>query len=114
MSNLTKHKHTRRGLRIALTALVIALLAVPASASSLESSPIVAGTTALLQDIATVAAAMSIATGGVCAIVFAIRKQMADEQDGKLWSKRIANAIIWGVAGGLLSGVISLVASYYK
>ena len=38
---------------------------------------------------------------------------MADEQDGKMWQRRITNAIIWGVGGGLIAGIIALVSSYY-
>ena len=50
---------------------------------------------------------------GLVAIYFAIRKGMADEQDGKMWQRRITNAIIWGVGGGLIAGIIALVSSYY-
>ena len=38
---------------------------------------------------------------------------MSDEQDGKMWNKRMFVAIICGVGGALVSGVISTIASYY-
>ena len=38
---------------------------------------------------------------------------MSDEQDGKLWEKRIKVAILCGVGGCLTSGAISVLSSYF-
>ena len=38
---------------------------------------------------------------------------MSDEQDGKMWTKRMVVAIICGAGGALVSGIISTIASYY-
>ena len=51
--------------------------------------------------------------GGLAALLFVIRRSMADEQDGKMWTKRINIAIICGVGGMLVSGFIALLTSYF-
>ncbi len=90
-----------------------ALLASQALAGDLSSSTVVSGTTALVGDVTTVLAGMSIAIGGGAATYFLIRKSMSDEADGKVWQKRIITAIVCGIGGVLASGIVSLIASYY-
>ena len=51
----------------------------------------------------------------VCASgYFLIRRSSANEHDGIMWNKRIVTAIICGVAVFLISGVISLITSYFR
>lgn len=96
-----------------LTAVSPVLLAVTARADSFAESKLATGTVALVQDITAWVTVLCPLACGLMAIYFAIRKGMADEQDGKMWQRRITNAILWGVGGGLIAGVISLVSSYY-
>lgn len=80
---------------------------------NISSSTIGTGVSALLNDVLIWLMILSPIAGGAAATYFAIRKSLADEQDGKMWQKRIITAIICGVAGLLTSGLISLVSSYF-
>ena len=110
-------KNTHDSIRKMLTLCSIAAmgigLSIPVSASGLQSSELYTGTSKLVSDITLVLTVLCPTICGLFAIYFAIRRGMADEQDGKLWTRRITTAIICGVAGGLISGIISLIASYY-
>ena len=91
-----------------------ALLITGAGATgNFASSDLAVGTRQLLQDVTNFAIIICPIAGGLAAIVCLIRKAMSDEQDGKMWKRRIAIAIICGAGGALVSGVISTIASYY-
>lgn len=104
----------------------VTLLAIPAFATetgdaggtstggSLAGSSIVTGITKLVNDLSTVLMVLCPTVGGAAAVYFTIRRSMADEQDGKMWSKRITTAIICGVAGLLVSGLITLLSGYFS
>lgn len=77
------------------------------------TSDLAVGTKQLLQDVMNFAVVICPIAGGLAAIVCLIRKSMSDEQDGKMWNKRIVVAIVCGVGGALVSGIISMLASYY-
>lgn len=89
------------------------LLTKTAVATGLIDSTLFKGAMNLLNDATTAATLACPILAGLCAIVFVARRSMADEQDGKLWSKRITIAITCGVGGMLVSGVIALLTSYF-
>lgn len=97
----------------AVLAVTMLLMATPASATGLQGSTIYTGTMQLLADLMLWATIACPVIGGLAAVVFAIRRGMADSQDGREWNKRIVTAIVCGVGGGLITGIISLIASYY-
>ena len=103
----------RRVMFACRAALLLLCMAVPASATGLGASNIVTGTNRLLADVMGVVTVLCPTVCGLFAIGFAIRRGMSDEQDGKMWNRRIVTAVVCGVGGGLLSGLISLIASYY-
>lgn len=103
----------RRVMSVCRAALLLLCMAVPASAEGLGDSNIVTGTNQLIADIMSVVTVLCPTICGLFAIGFAIRRGMSDEQDGKMWNRRIVTAIVCGVGGGLLSGLITLIASYY-
>ena len=90
-----------------------AMLATTASASGLQGSSIYTGTVNLLNDLSTVLTVLCPLVGAVAALYFVIRRSMADEQDGKMWTKRITTSIICGVAGMLVAGLITLLTGYF-
>ena len=96
--------------RIALITAAVCLLAVPASAGGLADSTLGVGVRQLFSD---VSAYLMILCPTAGAVYFAIRRAMADEQDGKLWVKRITTAIICGVGGCLASVLISTFSTYF-
>lgn len=85
-----------------------------ASTTGLMNSGIYTGTVKLIADIMTAVTILCPSVCGVAAVIFAIRRGMADEQESKTWNRRITTAIVCGVLGGLISGIIALVASYYS
>lgn len=107
----------RRAAALLTGLLLIAALTVPAAAAEtgggLTGSTLYTGTMQLVNDIGTVVTIACPVICGVVAIVFAIRRSMADEQEGKMWMKRIITAIACGVGGGLIAGIITLISSYY-
>ena len=90
-----------------------AFLAVPASATALEESQIYKGSLQLFSDFMSALTVFCPIVCGVFGIYFLIRRGMADEQDGKIWTRRITTAVICGVGGMLIAGLIALVSSYY-
>jgi len=95
----------------ALTLLLLTL--TPAHAAGIADSTLGAGITKLVNDVFLYLTVICPVAGGLAAVWFLIRRSMADEQDGKLWEKRIRTAIICGVAGCLVSGIITLISSYF-
>lgn len=71
------------------------------------------GTKNLINDASTYLTFICPITGGAAAGYFAIRRSMADEQDGKFFEKRIKTAIFCGVGGCLVNAVIAVISSYY-
>lgn len=101
------------------TALILTVcffaVALPArAANGLQQSAIYAGLQNMLNDAMTVATILCPVFGGLAAVVFLIRRSMSDEQDGKMWNKRIITAIACGVGGGLISAIILLISSYFN
>lgn len=107
------HNYIRKMITLCCIAAMGICFAVPASAAGLQGSSIYTGTARLLADIMLVLTILCPTICGLAAIAFAIRRGMADEQDGKMWTRRITTAIICGVLGGLISGIISLIADYF-
>lgn len=81
--------------------------------TSIERSTLYIGLKKLISDTMVAATVLCPVIGGLAAVYCVIRRSLADEQDGKLWEKRIYKAIVCGVAGGLIAGIITLIASYF-
>lgn len=90
-----------------------ALITAASASGALEGSKLVTGTKALVNDVTGVMMWACPAVATVVAIYLFVRRSMADEQDGKLWQKRIVIAIVCGVAGCLASTFINVLSSYY-
>ena len=77
------------------------------------NSTFATGTKKLLEDVSGWLIGIGIAVAGISAVVYLIRRSMADEADGKMFQKRVITAIICGVAVSLVGGIIALISSYY-
>lgn len=106
-------KHTMRNI-LAGVGIPMSLSTRAFASSDIASSPIGQGLTRLFQDLSTWLIVLAPIVAGGIAVYFIIRRSMADEQDGKLWEKRIKTAIVCGVAGALVGGIIKLIASYFN
>lgn len=96
-----------------LSLVMLALFIVPVSAGGLANSTIAVGGKNFLNDTFTLLVVLCPIAGAASAAYFAIRRSMSDEQDGKLWEKRIKTAILCGVGGTLVSAVITTISSYF-
>lgn len=81
--------------------------------TKLENSDFYKGLLELLQDLSLAVTFIGPAICIICAGVFLARRSMADEQEGKMWNKRIATALICAVSIGLVSGIVTLIVSYF-
>lgn len=81
--------------------------------SDFANSAFATGTKRLLDDVGKWLIGIGIAVAGISAVVYLIRRSMADEADGKMFQKRVVTAIICGVAVSLVGGIITLISSYY-
>ncbi|WP_294855242.1 hypothetical protein [uncultured Oscillibacter sp.] len=99
--------------RVFFSLVIPVLFIVPASAGGLAGSTLGVGLKELISDVSALLIVLCPLTAAAAAGFFAIRRSMSDEQDGKLWEKRIKTAIFCGVGGCLVSSVITLLASYF-
>lgn len=100
-----------------MTLCIFFSLATPVFAAeggeTIQNSKIYTGLVDLIGDLTTAGMIICPAAGALFALYYFIRRGMADEQDGKLWTKRIVTSLVCGVAGLLVSGIISLLTSYF-
>lgn len=97
----------------ALFALVLTLpITVFASTGNLDSFKGVSGLKSFIGDVQGFLLIMAPTAAVCCSVFFAIRRSAADEQEGKMWTKRIITAWI-GCAVALLStGILELLNKY--
>lgn len=109
MKKLLKYKHRLMVCAVALTC----CLFTSAGAEGLAESNIGVGLKNLLNDIGTFVLVIGPLGCGAAAAAFLLCRSAADETDGKMWTKRIKNAVICAVGIGLVGGVIKLISSYF-
>lgn len=97
-----------------LSFVMLALFIIPASAGGLADSTLGTGLMHLINDVSTYLTILCPIVGTAAAIFCAIARSMSDEQDGKLWEKRIKTAIKCGVGGCLAAGLIAVLSSYFQ
>lgn len=119
---MKKNKTIRAAISGGLTAVMCKLGALtalatetttPSGAGDFASSDIARGTKNLITDISTWFIVICALVGTAAAIYCLIRRGMADEVDGKMWTKRCVTAIICAVGGALIGGIVTLVSSYF-
>ncbi len=110
---MNKHLDNKTAATLTAAVLLPMLLATAAYADNISSSQIGTGLKNLLNDLSTYIVVTSPIVGTLAAAYFVTRRSMADEQDGKMWEKRAKTAIVCGVAGALVGGIIKLISSYF-
>lgn len=99
---------------MALSMLLLFFLPTAVSASGLEGSVFVTGTTKLLNDAGKIVAVLSpLVASAVVGYCF-VRRGAADEMDHKKWTNRINVAIVSGIAGTLGGTIITVLSGYFK
>lgn len=71
------------------------------------------GTMNLINDISIWCIVLCGVVGTAAAVYCLIRRSMADEADGKMWTRRCTTAIICAVAGALVGSIVAVISSYY-
>lgn len=100
--------------KLAAAAVVVTMLVTPAfAAGGLMSSTLVKGLQNLIADVTLVLTVLCPSVGGAAAVGCWIAKGPAPQEDWPMWNKRIKTAIISGVGGGVVSGIITLIAGYF-
>ncbi len=99
--------------KMTLMAAMVMLSVQTAYAGGITDSNLAVGTQRLFEDISKVLMILGPITAAAFAGYFVIRRGMADEQDAKVWQKRITASVICGVAVLLVGGLINLISSYY-
>ena len=77
------------------------------------NSNIAQGTMNLVNDISVWCIVLCAVVGTAAAVYCLIRRSMADEADGKMWTRRCTTAIICAVAGALVGSIVAVISSYY-
>lgn len=98
---------------IGITAFII-LVKINTFAGNLQNDKAVTGTKKLIQDATKVMGILGALVSVVFGIYFFIRKNMADEQDQKMWNKRIATTVICAIGIVVISGLIGTITKYYQ
>jgi len=107
-----KHLDWKTAGQILLPLVMLVLLQIPAAAD-IANSTLGTGTKKLISDASTYLMVLCPIAGAMAGGYFFIRRSMADRQDGKEWNDRIKVAILCGVGGCLINGVIALLSSYF-
>lgn len=84
-----------------------------ATGGGFAESKLATGTLNLANDVSSWLCMLGPVVGGLYAVYYLIRRSMADETDGKMWTKRAWTAGIIGVGVLLVSGIIALLTGYY-
>ena len=100
--------------KICTGAMALSMLTVQAFATgNIQNSNLGIGIKNIITDLSGFFLVLCPLVGGGAAIAFLIARSMADEQDGKMWMKRVKVAVGCGVGGMLVSGIINLLSSYF-
>lgn len=83
-------------------------------AETFAESKLATGFVKLISDITAWLTILVPAVGGLTALYFFIRKNLADERDQDQWAKRLKNTGFCVIGGTVASAMISLIISYFK
>lgn len=84
------------------------------ASGGIENSKLATGTQNLISDSTKWITIIAIPITILLVVYFFIRKGAADEQDQKMWQKRINVAFVCGIGAILASSLVNLIVGYYK
>lgn len=84
------------------------------ASGSIESSKLATGSQNLINDFTKWLTIIAIPVTVLLVIYFFIRKGSADEQDQKMWQKRINTSLICGIGTILASSLVNIIVGYYR
>lgn len=108
---MQKKSITKKAILLFTTLQILYFSAI--STWAIQNNKVVTGTKKLMED---AMGGLKIVGGVICAafaVYFFIRKGMSDEQDQKMWQKRINASIISAVGIIVIASVIEAIVKYY-
>ncbi len=84
------------------------------SDGSFSSSVLATGTTNLINDISAWLLVLVPSVGSLCALVFFLRKNAANEQEQGQWDRRLKITAFCVIGGTVVSAMINVITGYYK
>lgn len=109
-----KNKIAKALTAIHVMAYLFAMNATITLADNLQDSKIATGTMQLLNDTTSWLMALLPVAGAVAIVYFSIRKNFTeDEQEGRMWTKRIRTSLICIAVGEAAVTIIKIIVSYY-
>ncbi len=108
-----KQKTIKAVRSVSSAAILAQTMSTTVSANRIQESDIGQGLLAMTNDLSGYMMIIGPVICLVAAMYFLSRKGMADEQDGKMWQKRIVIALICGVGVLLVSGIMKLITGYF-
>ncbi len=91
----------------------VSIICFSISASAISNSKLATGTRKLIEDITTWLTVLAIpVTVGIIIYCF-IRKGAADEQDQKMWQKRIVTSLVCGIGAILAASLVNVLTGYF-
>ena len=82
--------------------------------SKIANSVIATGTKKLITDVSSWLTGIAIAVTGVVCVALFIARGLSDEQDKKMWDKRIKTTIVSGILAITITSLIGVIAGYFK
>lgn len=84
------------------------------SGGSFSSSVLATGTINLINDISAWLLVLVPSVGSLCALVFFLRKNAANEQEQGQWDRRLKITAFCVIGGTVVSAMINVITGYYK
>ncbi|MEG2054580.1 MAG: hypothetical protein RR052_06530 [Oscillospiraceae bacterium] len=107
-------KNSMLKIKRSVAVVIIAMMcSVPCFANKITQSNIGVGLMEMFKDLGTFGMIVAPIIAGCVCVYFLIRRAIADEQDGKMWTKRMMISLVCGVSVFLISGVFSIIGSYF-
>jgi hypothetical protein len=78
------------------------------------NSVIVTGTKNLIADVSSWLTGIAITVTAVVCVALFIARGLSDEQDKKMWDKRIKTTIVSGILAITITSLIGVIAGYFK
>ena len=104
----------KKTINLIIATVFIILVKVNVLAGNIQNDKVVTGTKKLIQDATKAMGIIGALVYVLFGIYFFIRKNMAEEQDQKMWNKRIATTVICAVGIVVISGLLNTIVKYYQ
>lgn len=82
--------------------------------SKIANSVIATGTKKLITDVSSWLTGIAITVTAVVCVALFIARGLSDEQDKKMWDKRIKTTIVSGILAITITSLIGVIAGYFK